>query len=83
VKAQLKDLKLSNFPGENVKDFTQAFSLLSDELETANLMEPHFIVIFVTALTQTSVNLFVIVMSGLLTRALNYNRTVHFLTEEA
>jgi hypothetical protein len=83
VKAQLKDLKLSDFPGENVKDFTQAFALLADELETANLMEPHFIVIFVTALTQTSVNLFVIAMSGLLTRALDYNRTVRFLTEEA
>jgi hypothetical protein len=49
----------------------------------ANLMETHFIVLFVTALTKTSVNLFVIAMSGLLTRALDYNRMVRFLSEEA
>jgi hypothetical protein len=83
VKSQLKALKLSDFPGENVKEFTQAFSLLTDELETANLLEPHFIVIFVTALTKTDVTLFLLAMSGLLTRALNYNKAVRFLTEEA
>jgi hypothetical protein len=83
VKSQLKELKLADFPGKNIKDYTQAFSLLSDELETANLMESHYIVLFVMALCQSTVNLFVITMSGLLTQALNYNRTVCFLTEEA
>jgi hypothetical protein len=83
VKSQLKALKLADFPGENVKDFTQAFSLLTDELETANLLEAHFIVIFVTALTKTDVTLFLLAMSGLLTKALNYNKTVRFLTQEA
>jgi hypothetical protein len=83
VKSQLKTLKLADFPGENVKEFTQAFSLLTDELETANLLEPHFIVIFVTALTKTDVTLFLLAMSGLLTRALSYNKAVRFLTEEA
>jgi hypothetical protein len=81
VKLELKGIKLSDYPGDNVKEFTQAFTMLSDELETANLMETHFIVIFVTALTKTSVNLFVIAMSGLLARALEYNRRVRFLTE--
>lgn len=46
----------------NVKEFTQAYTLLTDEMETANLMEPQFIaamqfiVLFITALTKTSVN---------------------------
>jgi hypothetical protein len=83
VKSQLKALKLADFPGENVKDIKQAFSLLTDELETANLLEAHFIVIFVTALTKTDVTLFLLAMSGLLTKALNYNKTVRFLTQEA
>jgi hypothetical protein len=84
VKSQLKGLKLADFPGENVKDFTNAFSLLTDKLETANLLEAHFIVIFVTALTKTDVTLFLLAMSGLLTKALNYyNKTVRFLTAEA
>jgi hypothetical protein len=83
VKSQLKGLKLADFPGENVKDFTHAFSLLTDELETANLLEAHFIVIFVTVLTKTDVTLFLLAMSGLLTKALNYNKTVRFLTAEA
>ena len=39
--------------------------MLLDELETANLLEPHFIVLFVMALTKTNVSLFVIAMSGL------------------
>ena len=82
VKLQLKGLKLADYPGDNVKEFTQAFAMLSDELETANLLEPHFIVLFVTALTKTSVNLFVIAMSGLLTRALEYNRRVRFLSDD-
>ena len=82
VKLQLKGLKLADYPGDNVKEFTQAFVMLSDELETANLLEPHFIVLFVTALTKTSVNLFVIAMSGLLTRALEYNRRVRFLSDD-
>jgi hypothetical protein len=43
VKSQLNALKLADFPGENVKDFTQAFSVLTDELETANLLEPHLL----------------------------------------
>jgi hypothetical protein len=80
---QLKALKLSVFPGKNGKDFTQAFSLLADELETANLLEPHFIVIVVTALTKTYVTPFLLAMSGLLTHALTYNRAVCFLTEGA
>ena len=56
--------------------------MLSDELETANLLEPHFIVLFVMALTKTSVNLFGIAMSGLLTRALKYNTKVRFLSDD-
>jgi hypothetical protein len=83
VKSQIKALKLSDFAGENIKEFTQAFSLLADELETANLLEPHFIVILVTALTKTDVTLFLLAMSGLLTKALNFNKTVRFLTLEA
>jgi hypothetical protein len=83
IKSQLKALKLADFPGENVEGFTQAFSLLTNELETANLLEAHFIVIFVTALTKTDVTLFLLAMSGLLTKALNYNTTVRFLTQEA
>lgn len=82
LKSQIKLLKLADYPGDNVKEFTQAYALLTDEMETANLMEPHFIVLFITALTKTSVNLFVITMSGLLTRALEYNRRVRFLSEE-
>jgi hypothetical protein len=83
VKSQLKSLKLSDYPGENVKDFTHAFSVLTDELETANLLESHMIIIFITALTKTDVTLFMLAMSSLLTRALNYNRTVRFLSEAA
>jgi hypothetical protein len=83
VKSKLKNLKLADFPGENVKDFTQAFTLLSDELETANLMEPHFLILFINALAKTEVQMFMFAMSALLTRALNYNRTVRFLTPEA
>jgi hypothetical protein len=41
VKSQIKALKLADHPGENAKEFTQAFSLLADELETAGLLEPH------------------------------------------
>jgi hypothetical protein len=83
VKSQIKALKLTDHPGENVKEFTQAFSLLADELETAGLLEPHFIVIFVTALTKTDVTMFLLAMSGLLTKALKYNKAVRFLTKEA
>jgi hypothetical protein len=83
VKSEIKALKLADFPGENVKEFTQAFSILADELETAGLLEPHFIVVFVTALTKTDVTMFLLAMSGLLTKALNYNKTVRFLTKEA
>ena len=50
-----------------MKEFTQAFAMLLNGLETANLLEPHFIVLFVMALTGTIVNLFVIAMLGLLT----------------
>ena len=66
-----------------MKEFTHAFSLLTDKLETANLLEAHFIMVFVTALTKTDVTLFLLAMFGLLTKALNYNKTVHFLTAEA
>jgi hypothetical protein len=83
VRTQLKAFKLSDFPGENVKEFTHAFSLLADELETASLLEPCFIVVFVTALTKTDVTMFLLAMSGLLTKALNHNKTVRFLTAEA
>jgi hypothetical protein len=42
------------------------------------------IVIFVTALTKTTdhVTLFMLAMSSLLTRVLNFNRIIHFLSKE-
>jgi hypothetical protein len=61
VKFQLnKGLKFADFPGENMKDFAHAFPLLADELETANLLEAHFVVMCVTALTKTDVTLFLL-----------------------
>jgi hypothetical protein len=39
--------------------------------------------VFVTALTKTDVTMFLLAMSGLLTKALNHNKTVRFLTAEA
>ena len=83
VKSELKALTLSKFPGDNVKDFTAAWTIKAQELETANLLEPHFLVVFVTALTKTPVQLFVLAMSNLLTRVLNYNKDTRFLSEEA
>jgi hypothetical protein len=83
LKAKLKGLKLADYAGENVKEFTAAWSLVAQELETANAFEDAMIVNLVTALTKSNVEIFRIMMTQTLAKTLTFVTDVRFLAKEA
>jgi hypothetical protein len=77
LKAKVKGLKVADYAGKNVKEFTAAWSLVAQELETANAFEDAMIVNLVTALTKSNVEIFRIMR---MTQTL---ADVRFLAKEA
>jgi hypothetical protein len=79
LKTTLKSIKLSHFPGDNVRDFTAMWVKTANELQVANAFDYHFLVNLVTELTKTTVQLFVMAMVALHTRVLHYTNQLCLL----
>jgi hypothetical protein len=79
LKSTLKGLKLSQFPGDNVRDFVDKWSKVATELQVANAFDYNFLVNLITELCETTVQIFVIAMAALHARVLTYTNQLRIL----